>query len=129
MMEESIELEPGMAQVRVEYFDSGGAQGLSLSVSGPGIKELSGKKDELLLSKEKGKDFMKEVKTWFDENLGGVPGWAMPFVIIIGAVGVIFFFGGMAPAFHHLWFLYYLVLLVLGFALVVWMAKKRKMQP
>ena len=59
--EESIELEPGMAQVRVEYFDSGGAQRLSLSVSGPGIKELSGKKDELLLSKEKGEDFMKEV--------------------------------------------------------------------
>jgi len=131
--EESIELEPGMAQVRVEYFDSGGAQGLSLSVSGPGIRELSVGKDELLLSKEGGmeggEEFMREVKTWVDENLGEVPGWAIPFVVVIGAVGAIFFFGGMAPAFHHLWFLYYLVLLVLGFALVVWMAKKRKMQP
>ncbi|MCS5661569.1 MAG: acyltransferase family protein, partial [Dehalococcoidia bacterium] len=76
--EESIELEPGMAQVRVEYFDSGGAQGLSLSVSGPGIKELSVGKDELLLSKEGGmeggEEFMRDVKTWVDENLGEVPG-------------------------------------------------------
>ena len=128
--EESIELEPGMAKIRLDYFDWGGGQGLSLSVSGPGIKELSGGKDELLLSKEggKGEDFMKEVNTWIEENLGEVPGWAMPFVYVIGIIGAIFFFGGIAPTFHHLWFLYYLIWMVFGFALVVWIAKKRKMK-
>ena len=131
--EGSVELEPGMAKIRVDYFDWGGAQGLSLSVSGPGIKELSGGKDELLLSKEGGKEggeeFMREVNTWIKENLGEVPGWAIPFVIVIGVVGGIFFFGGMVPVFLHLWFLYYLIWLVIGFSLVAWIAKKRKMKP
>ena len=131
--EESVKLEPGMAKIRVDYFDQGGAQGLSLSVSGPGIKELSGGKDELLLSKEGGKErgeeFMREVKTWVDENLGEVPRWAIPVVVVIGVVGGILFFGGMVPVFLHLWFLYYLIWLVIGFALVAWIAKKRKMKP
>ena len=129
--EGSVDLEPGMAKIRVDYFDWGGGQGLSLSVSGAGIKELSKEKDELLLSKEgeKEEDFMREVKTWFDENLGGMPGWAMPFVIVIGVVGGVFFAGGMIPVFLHLWFLYYLVWMVIGFVLVVWIAKKRNIKP
>ena len=129
--EGSVGLDPGMAKIRVDYFDWGGGQGLSLSVSGPGIKELSGKKDELLLSKEEKKEegFMREVKTWIEENLGEVPGWAMPFVIVIGVIGGIFFAGGMVPAFLHLWFLYYLVWMVIGFVLVVWIAKKRNIKP
>jgi len=130
---ESLKLEPGMASIRVEYFDSGGAQGLSLSVSGPGMDELSSGSDELLLSKEGGKgegeEFMKEASAWYEENLGGAPGWVKPIVIIIGIIGGIFFAGGIFPAFHHLWFLYYLVWMVIGFALVVWIAKKRKMKP
>jgi hypothetical protein len=131
--EGSVNLEPGMAKIRVDYFDWGGGQGLSLSVSGPGIKELSDGKDELLLSKEKGKErgeeFMREVKTWIDEKLGEVPEWAIPLVVVIGVVGGILFFGGMVPVFLHLWFLYYLIWLVIGFVLVAWIAKKRKIKP
>jgi len=33
------------------------------------------------------------------------------------------------PIFQHLWFLYYLFLLVLGFAVVIWLAQKRRWKP
>ena len=103
--EGSVKLEPGMAKIRVDYFDWGGAQRLSLSVSGPGMDELSGGSDKLFLSKEKG---AKE---------GGEIGGVLDLL-----VGLIFF----APIFHHLWFLYYLVWLVLGFIVITWLLGKLK---
>ena len=33
------------------------------------------------------------------------------------------------PVFQHLWFLYYLFLLVLGFAVFIWLARKRGWKP
>jgi len=105
-----VKLEPGMAMVRVDYFDWGGAQGLSLSVSGPGVEKMELSKG-VRTDRSGGKgDFNEMVMKQLPESLQAIVG--------IGAIAA------MAPIFNHLWFLYYLVWMVLGFALVVWMAKK-----
>lgn len=116
--EGSIELEPGEVKIRVEYFDSGGAQGLSLIVSGPSV-------DEIKLSKNirdfEGSDWGEWDKGDFNQMvMKQLPEWLQA-VLGIGMVAA------MAPMFNHLWFLYYLIWLVLGFALVVWIAKKFKL--
>ena len=35
----------------------------------------------------------------------------------------------MVPAFRHLWFLFYLMVIIGLFALLMWIAKKRKFRP
>ena len=44
-------------------------------------------------------------------------------------IAVIFWLLTIFPIFQHLWFLYYLLLLVLGFAAFIWVARKRGWKP
>ena len=114
--ERSVELEPEMVKIRVDYFDWGGAQGLSLVVSGPGM-------DEVKLSSGAGKF---EEDGWGKDDfnqmvMNQLPRWAQAVVGIAMALA-------MAPLFNHLWFLYYLVWMVLIFVLLAWLAKKWKVK-
>ena len=113
--EGSVNLESGMAKIRVDYFDWGGGQGLSLSVSGPGVNGIKLSRD---IRDSDGGDWDEWDKGDFNQMvIKQLPEW-LQVVLGIGMVAA------MAPMFNHLWFLYYLMWLVLGFALVVWVAKK-----
>ena len=108
--ERSVKLEPGMAKIRVDYFDWGGAQDLALWVSGPGVDKMELSKGARVDRSEGKGDFNQMI-------MKQLPGWAQAVVGIAMALA-------MVPIFHHLWFLYYLVWMVLGFVLLVWLAKK-----
>ena len=54
-----------------------------------------------------------------------LPGWAQATAIVL----VINWLLAIIPIFQHLWFLYYLVLLVAGFAVVTWVARKLNWKP
>ena len=58
-----------------------------------------------------------------------LPGWAKGVSWVIGGIIGIFWVGSMIPAFHHLWFLFYLMVIIGLFALLMWIAKKRKFRP
>lgn len=57
-----------------------------------------------------------------------LPGWMKPVVWVVGGVTVAVWVGSMIPLFHHLWFLFYLMLVILLFALAMWFAKKMKLR-
>ena len=54
-----------------------------------------------------------------------LPGWAQTTAIVL----VINWLLAIIPIFQHLWFLYYLVLLVAGFVVVTWVARKLNWNP
>ena len=62
----------------------------------------------------------------FRQHYEKLPDWAKPISWIIGGVIGAIWAGSMVPAFHHLWFLFYLMIIILLFALVMWIAKKWK---
>ena len=111
--EGSITLEPGDAAIRVQYFERGGANRLSLSVSGPGMENVYLSKYEHHRDGGRG-DFMAAM-------ISVLPGWAQ------GTVrGWRKNAGGGELA--HLWFLNYLFWLVAGFAVVAWVLDRLKIK-
>ena len=60
----------------------------------------------------------------FRQYYDDLPGWAKPVSWVIGGVIGAIWVGSMVPAFHHLWFLFYLMIVIFLFALVMWIAKK-----
>ena len=113
--EGKVDLEPGLAKLRLEYFQGKGGKGLSLSVSGPGMDEVKLSRDARGFD---GADWGEWDKGDFNQMvMKQLPEW-LQWVLGIGMLAA------MMPIFHHLWFLYYLVWMVLGFALVAWLAKK-----
>jgi len=120
--EGSIELEPGMARIRVEFFQGMGDKHLSLTMSGPGIDGLALSKDAT--GKDEG-DFFKELIRGLEEKLGVLPGWAKAVSVIVA----ILYIGSVIPVFHHLWFLYYLAWLVAGFAIIAWLGRVFNLKP
>ena len=116
--ESEVELDTGMTDLRVEYFEHNGDAELSVSVAGP---------DEKRMLLTEGPSFQnqgeREVEAFFkkaDSEFERLPGWMMPIVITIG----ILFGMALIPVFHHLWFLYYLLWMVMGLVLVGWLAGK-----
>ena len=106
--EGSVRLEPGNAAIRVQYFDWGGANSLSLRVSGPGM-------DNVRLAKHVSRSYdnmgaktpmVSELPQWIQDRMGRWRGRA----------------SGKELA--HLWFLGYLFWLVAGFAVVAWVLDK-----
>ena len=69
-------------------------------------------------------------KVWWTLHLRHLyeqmPGWLKPIFWIVTILVGLVWGGSMAPAFHHLWFLFYLIVIILLFALVMWIAKKWK---
>jgi len=61
----------------------------------------------------------------FEPIVDQLPGWAQG-VAIVAAVNWLL---AMIPIFAHLWFLYYLVWLIAGFAAVAWVARKLNWKP
>ena len=77
----------------------------------------------------------EDSKSEFDDIPGGEhlkkmydnsPGWSKPVIWVVGGVIAIFWAGSMAPGFHHLWFLFYLIVVIGLFAVLWWAAKKWK---
>ncbi|SVC99566.1 uncharacterized protein METZ01_LOCUS352420, partial [marine metagenome] len=103
--EGSITLKPGNAAIRVQYFEWGGANGLSLRVSGPGMdnvrlaKHISRSYDNVGDAKT---PMVSELPQWIQDRMKR---WRSDA-------------GGGQLA--HLWFLNYLFWLVAGFAVVAW---------
>jgi len=62
-------------------------------------------------------DFVKQIY----EDL---PGWGKVVGVVVGVIWGL----SMLPIFHHLWFLFYLVVMILIFAGVVWLAGKFKLR-
>ena len=61
----------------------------------------------------------------FEPIAGQLPEWAQAAAIVLAVNWLL----AMIPIFAHLWFLYYLVLLVAGFAVVTWVARKLNWKP
>jgi len=61
----------------------------------------------------------------FEPIAGQLPEWAQAAAIVLAVNWLL----AMIPIFAHLWFLYYLVLLVAGFAVVTWVAHKLNWKP
>jgi hypothetical protein len=61
----------------------------------------------------------------FKPILDQLPDWAQVAVIALAINWLL----AIIPIFQHLWFLYYLVLLITGFALVTWVARKLNWTP
>lgn len=106
--EGSVRLEPGNAAIRVQYFDWGGANSLSLRVSGPGM-------DNVRLAKHVSRSYdnmgaktpmVSELPNWIQNRMGRWRGRASGRELV------------------HLWFLGYLFWLVAGFAVVAWVLDK-----
>ena len=54
-----------------------------------------------------------------------LPGWAQSIAVVLTINWLL----AVIPIFQHLWFLYYLVLLVAGFVVVTWVARKLNWKP
>ena len=54
-----------------------------------------------------------------------LPGWAQTAAIVLAINWLL----AIIPIFQHLWFLYYLFLLVVGFAVIAWVARKLNWKP
>ena len=54
-----------------------------------------------------------------------LPGWAQTAAIVLAINWLL----SIIPIFQHLWFLYYLILLVGGFAVIAWVARKLNWKP
>ena len=117
--EGSIELQPGVATVRVDYFQGPGDMKLSLTMIGP---------DDITLNLtsgpgtgDKGSDEFKKGLAELEKYVGELPGWAKPVAVVVGIV----FAGAIIPLFHHLWFLYYLAITIVLFAIFTWLVRRR----
>ena len=78
------------------------------------------KKEDQKTGEEKEMGLQEKIASEWNLNLdfSALPDWAQ---IVI--------YGSIIPAFHHLWFLYYLIWLIAGFALVAMLAKKFNWKP
>ncbi len=81
---------------------------------------ISGNKTDRKLDQGEEMGLQEKIANELNLNLdfSALPGWAQ--LVIFGAI---------IPVFHHLWFLYYLVWLIAGFAVVVILAKKFNWKP
>lgn len=61
------------------------------------------------------------LKTIIDQ----LPSWAQTIALVM----VVNWLLSFVPIFQHLWFLYYLMLLVAGFTMIAWIARKRNWKP
>lgn len=61
----------------------------------------------------------------FEPIAGQLPKWAQTAAFVLAVNWLL----AILPIFAHLWFLYYLVLLVAGFAVVAWVARKLNWKP
>lgn len=114
-----IELEAGSATVRVDYFQGPGDMQLVLTMTGPDGKTVSLTADPG--TGDKDLDEIEQGIAELEKFVGELPGWARPIALLAG----ILFAGAIMPVFHHLWFLYYLVITIILFAIMAWAVRKR----
>ena len=68
---------------------------------------------------------MYQIFPWMKPIVDQLPSWAQFIVTILTINWVL----AMVPIFQHLWFLYYLVWLVTGFAVIAWITRKLNWKP
>ena len=101
------------------------------------MKKLSAGRGEIAaLLKSKGaqprEPFEEEALAWLYPLIPGLksvvdqlPGWAQASAVVLAINWLL----AVIPIFQHLWFLYYLILLVAGFAVITWIARWLKWKP
>jgi len=101
------------------------------------MEKLKSGRDEIAaLLKSKGAEprepFEEETLAWLYSLIPGLksvvdqlPGWAQATAVVLAINWLL----AVIPIFQHLWFLYYLILLVVGFAVITWIARWLKWKP